>query len=115
MPPERSLAGDWLARATGVEDAALEGIHLRLPGSEATLEIFSYRAPLPAPERAPHRLGFGHIAFAVNDVEAALRAVVENGGARLGEVTTRDVEDAGRLTFTYARDPEGNVLELQRW
>lgn len=43
--PERKLSGDWLDRATGLSGARLEGVHLLLPGFEAsgpTLEIFSY-------------------------------------------------------------------------
>ena len=31
VPPERSYAGAELEAGTGVRDAALEGVHLRLP------------------------------------------------------------------------------------
>ena len=41
--------------------------------------------------------------------------VVENGGKVLGEIVEHPVEDAGLLTFTYAKDPDGNILELQKW
>ncbi|MCA9610129.1 MAG: VOC family protein [Myxococcales bacterium] len=115
VPPARDLSGEWLARGTGVPGAHLRGVHLRLPGSTATLEIFEYS---DAPDRPPppaHERGWGHIAFAVSDVEEALALVLEHGGARLGELVEREVPGAGTVCFVYARDPEGNVIELQRW
>ena len=51
----------------------------------------------------------------VPDVERALAAIVEAGGSALGEVVNVEVPGAGALRVVYARDPEGNVLELQRW
>ncbi|MEZ4379896.1 MAG: VOC family protein [Nannocystaceae bacterium] len=119
VPPPRSQAGDWLSRGTGVADAALEGVHLRLPGSVGagpTLEIYTYAETLErgAPVAA-NRRGFGHLAFAVDDVDAAVAEVLTAGGARVGEVVERDVAGVGRLRFVYVADPEGNLLELQRW
>ena len=32
-----------------------------------------------------------------------------------GEVTRRHVDGVGDLVFVYARDPEGNLIELQSW
>jgi hypothetical protein len=45
-PPERSLSGKWLDRATGLSNAELEGVHLLLPGhgdNGPTLEYFLIR------------------------------------------------------------------------
>ena len=50
VSPERDLSGDWLARGTGVPDAALRWVHLRLPGhgdDGPTLEIYTYRDNAP--------------------------------------------------------------------
>jgi catechol 2,3-dioxygenase-like lactoylglutathione lyase family enzyme len=118
LPPERDLEGDWLAAATGVPGAALRGVHLRLPGHGErgpTLEIFAYREPKPRAAPSPDEPGFGHVAFAVPDVEAALAEVLRAGGSRLGEVTETAIPGAGTICFVYARDPEGNVIELQAW
>ena len=49
------------------------------------------------------------------DVASAREAVLEAGGRAVGEVATVDVPGAGRVTFTYVSDPEGNVIELQTW
>jgi len=59
--------------------------------------------------------GFGHIAFAVENVDEALQAVIAAGGGAVGEVATGQVRGAGLIQLVYARDPEGNIVELQKW
>ncbi len=116
--PKRDLEGTWLERGTGVKNARLRGQHLRLPGCGAegpTLEIFQYQEVVPQDVPVANRAGFGHIAFAVDDVEAAVRAVVGGGGSEHGEVVEQHVAGVGVLVFTYVRDPEGNLIELQSW
>ena len=116
--PVRDQRGAWLDRGIGIEGVGLEGVHLRLPGcgeDGPTLEIYTYTPSLPGAEPSPVRPGYGHIAFRVDDVDATLAAVVASGGSTLGRVSRADVDGVGRLTFVYARDPEGNVLELQNW
>lgn len=118
VPPERDLAGEWLEAATGVAGARLHGAHLRLPGAgpdAPTLEIFEYDDPAPGPAPAVNRPGWGHLAFAVDDVAAMRAAVLDGGGAAVGEVVSLPVPGAGTVTFAYVTDPEGNIVELQRW
>jgi len=118
VPPERDLSGPWLEEAVSVPDVHIRGMHLRLPGygdGGPTLEIFQYSPELPHPVPAANRPGFGHIAFAVGDVEAAREAVLAAGGSDLGKVIHREIPGAGIITFVYMTDPEGNILELQRW
>lgn len=118
VPPERDLSGDWLDDATGLENAHITGVHLRLPGhgdTGPTLEIFSYDALDERDEVLPNTPGFGHIAFLVDDVAAMTEAVLAAGGSAVGEAASRDVPGVGRLEFRYLRDPEGNILEVQTW
>jgi predicted enzyme related to lactoylglutathione lyase len=118
VPPPRDLSGAWLDRGTGVPDAHLTGIHLLLPGhggSGPTLEIYGYSATAPRPPAAANREGITHIAFAVDDVAAAARLVVSHGGGLVGDVASAEVPGVGLLTFVYAADPEGNIIELQAW
>jgi glyoxylase I family protein len=118
VSPERDLSGEWLERGTAVAGARLRGVHLRLPGHGSdgpTLEIFSYAEHTEQPEPVPNRLGYGHLAFAVDDVRATLALIQAHGGRALGEVVRHEIPEAGALTFVYARDPEGNVLEIQSW
>jgi catechol 2,3-dioxygenase-like lactoylglutathione lyase family enzyme len=118
VPPERDLSGRWLEDATGVPGAHIRGIHLRLPGhgdAGPTLEVFQYDPEGEGPVPAANRPGFGHIAFAVDDVKATRRAVLAAGGGELGQVVSVEVAGAGAITFAYLTDPEGNVVEVQRW
>jgi catechol 2,3-dioxygenase-like lactoylglutathione lyase family enzyme len=100
VPPERDYSGPDLAAGTGVPDAALRGVHLRLPGhgpTGPTLEIYQF-ASMPAPLRlAANRPGFQHIAFAVPSV------------------VTLQTADGRYVTWAYVTDPEGNIVELQSW
>lgn len=117
-PPERDLSGAWLDRLTALDSAHLTGMHLTLPGwgdSGPTLEIFSYDQMTSAGKPTVNEPGFGHLAFAVENVEAALETVLRSGGGVVGEVSTTHVAGVGKLTVAYARDPEGNILELQNW
>jgi catechol 2,3-dioxygenase-like lactoylglutathione lyase family enzyme len=118
VPPERNLAGPWLEEATGVSGAQIRGVHLRLPGyGEAgpTLEVFQYNPSQARPQTAVNRPGLGHIAFMVDDVQAAHAAVIAAGGDDLGKIVSIEIPGVGRITFVYVTDPEGNIIELQHW
>lgn len=118
VPPERNYRGPDLERGTGVPGASLSGIHLRLPGYGAdgpTLEIYTYEQVTAAPPAAANRTGWGHIAFAVDDVAQARQAVLNAGGGTVGEVVTLQTADGRRVTWCYVSDPEGNIVELQSW
>jgi len=117
-PPERDMRGEWLDQLTSLHDAHLSGVHLTLPGFEKdgpTLEIFGYDEMVQGREPVVNVPGFGHLAFLVEDVEAALRAVLSAGGGIVGQIISTKVERVGELRVVYARDPEGNILELQHW
>lgn len=114
----RDLRGPWLDRLTGLNDAHIIGEHLLLPGygkDHPTLEIFSYNLldGTIAPEI--NRPGIAHIAFEVDDVEATLEEIISAGGSSVGELVTASYPNGKEAVFVYARDPEGNILELQSW
>jgi len=116
--PERDLSGEWLDRVTSLSAARLRGVHLRLPGyggDGPTLEIFSYDDMPDRQLPMPNEPGFAHLAFAVDDVEKALETVISAGGSSVGEIATTEVGGVGSLQVIYARDPEGNIVEIQKW
>jgi catechol 2,3-dioxygenase-like lactoylglutathione lyase family enzyme len=118
VPPERDYGGPDLARGTGVPNATLQGVHLRLPGHGAdgpTLEIYTYGENVDGGSRLANRAGWGHVAFGVTDVPEAREAALEAGGRAVGEVVTLQTADGRRVTWCYVTDPEGNILELQSW
>jgi len=107
-----------LDRVNGIPNAHLRGVHLRLPGygdDGPTLEIFTYDQLIEGEVPKANECGFAHIAFGVDDVDQALQAVIAAGGGTVGEILTADVKGVGVLRIVYARDPEGNIVELQKW
>ncbi|UCH90251.1 MAG: VOC family protein [Thermoplasmata archaeon] len=118
VPPERHLSGAWLEKGTGVTGAEFSGVHLMLPGqgdNGPTLEIYQYSQNKAKPVPSANREGFAHVAFEVDNVGEALAEVRKHGGGAVGDVTSHEVEGVGILSFVYATDPEGNIIELQSW
>jgi catechol 2,3-dioxygenase-like lactoylglutathione lyase family enzyme len=118
VPPERDIRSAELDAATNLHDAHLTGAHLRLPGlgdGGPTLEIFSYDELAGHPGTRVDRPGWGHVAFQVADVAAAVDAVVAGGGGRVGDIITTRTKDGRQVTWCYTTDPDGNILELQAW
>jgi predicted enzyme related to lactoylglutathione lyase len=118
VPPERDLQGEKLEAGTGLPGAHLRGIHLRLPGygdNGPTLEIFAYDVLEDRPKTAVNQPGLGHIAFSVNDVAVAQRAVLEAGGKAIGEIVITEIATGAKVTWCYVADIEGNIIELQSW
>jgi lactoylglutathione lyase len=117
-PPERNLKGKWVDDLTSLRGAHIRGIHLLLPGYDdngPTLEVFQYSTRKHRKLPQTDQPGYGHIAFAVNDVGQILKRILKNGGDMVGERVSATIEDVGVIDVAYARDPEGNIIELQRW
>jgi lactoylglutathione lyase len=93
-------------------------MHLVLPGYGAggpTFEVFQYSKERTSGTATTNKAGYSHIAFAVQDVAKALEKMERHGGGRVGEVVSAEIEGVGHINFVYARDPEGNIIELQKW
>ena len=118
VPPERDLSGTWVDHLTGLTDCKIRGVHLALPGYDngPTLEIFSYQPEGEQPERKLiHRMGYGHLAFHVDDVQQVLEDLVVHGGRPYRELIRQEYPEVGTLIAVYACDPEGNIIEIQHW
>ncbi|HEY3055417.1 MAG TPA: VOC family protein [Thermoanaerobaculia bacterium] len=118
VPPERDYRSRELDAGTGLRDAHLTGIHLRLPGhgdDGPTLEIFHYDELAPRATKAVNAPGFAHIAFSVDDVASARAEVLRHGGRTIGEIVTLQVATGAKVTWCYVSDPEDNIIELQSW
>ena len=114
----RDLRGPWLDGLTGLPQAHITGEHLLLPGYDAphpTLEIFSYHSLRDSLPPEVNRPGLAHLAFEVDDVETTLATILAAGGGQVGEVVTALYPGNMEAVFVYARDPEGNIIELQSW
>jgi predicted enzyme related to lactoylglutathione lyase len=117
VPPEGELKGEWLDKAVNLEDTHIQGVHLRLPGyvDGPILEVFQYRQMEAAEKPNPNTPGFGHLAFRVPDVEETAKKIVKMGGSYVRELTSVEINGVGSLIFAYMRDPEGNIIEIQRY
>ncbi len=51
----------------------------------------------------------------MDDVEEKRVQIKQFGGADYGELVTIDIAGTGPLTLLYMTDPEGNIVELQKW
>jgi len=117
--PERNLEGAWIERGTGVPGVRIRGVHLRLPGhgdTGPTLEIFRVEGSDHSPPKSVTQPGLMHLCFTVEDVHASLDRILAAGGSRQGEIVTTDpIKGVGVADFVYARDPDGNIVELVAW
>lgn len=120
--PERGFSGDWLGKGTGVPGAEIRRVHLRLPDAGeggAHLELIEYSGTTretspPAADRA----GLRHVAFETGSAEELVRLrdrIIGNGGGDLGEISEKEIDGLGTVTFVYMTDPEGNIIELLNW
>jgi catechol 2,3-dioxygenase-like lactoylglutathione lyase family enzyme len=94
----------------GLPDCAAQAAMLRR--GDSFLELFEFSHPAPAPQaedRPACDHGFTHVCFLVDDV-AAEQARCEALGMRFHSKP----QSTADLTFTYGRDPDGNVIELLR-
>jgi catechol 2,3-dioxygenase-like lactoylglutathione lyase family enzyme len=84
---------------------------LQPPDGSGGIELSRFLTPpgRDGDRRAPaNTLGLRHLAFPVDDVDAAVAAALAHGGELVGEVVR--YEDAWRLC--YVRGPEGVLVEL---
>ncbi|WP_231459940.1 MULTISPECIES: VOC family protein [unclassified Pedobacter] len=118
VPPLRNYQGEWLEKGTGVINANLQGVQLRLPGygdNGPILEIYQYSEIINAERHLANQKGFGHIAFKVEDIAGVLAIALNNGASKIGELSEHHFDNIGVLRFIYIADPDGNIIELLNW
>ena len=104
------VTDDASARLLDVDGLALELVYLERDGFR--LELLSFTEPGStggAEPRPMNAIGFTHLSFRVDDVEALSAAIVEQGGRLLAE---RSVVFDGGNRGLILTDPDGTLLEL---
>ncbi|MDD9905128.1 MAG: VOC family protein [Rhodospirillaceae bacterium] len=101
-----------ISRITGVEGADIEVAYVQGPGHR--LELIQYHAP-EGRERVQSRpcdTGFAHIAFDVDDIDAAIGACASHGVLPIGDPVPIDngPNKGGRVVYT--RDPDDLTIEF---
>lgn len=103
--------GKWLDQVMGLEGIKTKAIMLQTPDGQGIIEVVKYYSPSPITESEKpqaNTLGFVHIAFEVDDVEAIVHHLKQKGGEMVG--TLMNYQDVYKLC--YVRGPEGIILEL---
>ena len=97
---------------TGVDEADVMIAYLCGPGH--TLELIEYLGPPNRSEVRPRPcdVGFAHIAFDVEDIDAILTLSLEHNVFPIGQVTTVDQGPNQGGKAVYLRDPDGITVEL---
>lgn len=109
------ISGEKFANYMGVKGIEAEHVTLSLAHASPRMEVqlLKYRHPDPIldPDIANlHRLGFNHICFAVDDLEAEVRRLTANGVKLRNEIM--EFHDR-KLVFISG--PEGITVELAQW
>ncbi len=106
--------GDWMATHLNVHPrAVMKKLRFLRCGNGSNFEIFEYEAP--DQNRTPPRnsdVGGHHLAFYVDDIDAALVHLRALGVRILGEPTLRTSGPSAGQTWVYFLSPWGMQLEL---
>ena len=51
----------------------------------------------------------------MDDIDGKREQIKSLGGSDYGDLVTIDIAEAGKLSLIYMADPEGNIVELQKW
>jgi len=101
-----------ISRITGVEGADIDVAYIQGPGHR--LELIQYRAPgaRGRVRSLPCDTGFAHIAYDVNDIDAAIAASAPHGVLPIGDPVPidRGPNKGGRVA--YLRDPDDVTIEF---
>lgn len=97
-------------RIVGLEGVHSELVMLQTQDGQRRLELVKFHSPVPegdagAPSNA---LGIRHLAFVVDDVDAAVAGLQARGIELVGEV----VSYGNSYRLCYVRGPEGIIVEL---
>ena len=106
-----TVGGRAVDRIVGLDGVRSEFAFVQTPDCHGRLELIKFHSP-PLEDGDPHAPantpGLRHLAFAVDDIEAALDRLRPHGGQLVGEVV--NYEDM--FLLCYVRGPEGVIVEL---
>jgi catechol 2,3-dioxygenase-like lactoylglutathione lyase family enzyme len=106
-----SAEGDWVDRVVGLEDVRVKTAMVETPDGHGRLELIEFQTPSAQggdPQAPANTRGIRHIAFIVEDIDAAVASARAHGAELVGEVERYG--DIFRLC--YVRGPEGIIVEL---
>ena len=109
------VSGPTMSAYMGIEDWEADHVTLELRGAPTHQEVQLLRFHRPAPRPDPDegdlaRLGFNHVCFAVDDLDAAL-ARLRSAGVRV----RNEVLEFHDRRLVFVRGPGSITVELAEW
>jgi catechol 2,3-dioxygenase-like lactoylglutathione lyase family enzyme len=109
------ISGPTFAAYMGVPGIEADHVTLALAGADPRVEVqlLRYRHPEPLPAANIERLdklGFNHVCFAVDDLDAEVARLRAHGAE-----TRTDVLDFHARKLIFLKGPEGITIELSEW
>ena len=102
--------GGPISQVVGYENSHLRIAKMAAKGEEHFLELIEYVSPSPVERASEERaiIGGCHVAFIVDDIQAAFDRVMANGAIRMNP----PANIAPGRWACYMQDPEGNWIEF---
>jgi catechol 2,3-dioxygenase-like lactoylglutathione lyase family enzyme len=109
------ISGPTMDAYMGV--AGLVADHVTLVAEGVTprteIQLLHYRQPTAIPDpsiRDLHKIGMNHVCFAVDDIDAVVATMRENGYR-----TRNDIMDFHSRKLVFLIGPAGTTIELSQW
>jgi len=109
------ISGERFSVVTGLPSFDAEFVGLSLPGSPTNVELIQYYSPVGGRDAAlskPNQLGFRHIAFAVEDIEAEAERLKAEGVEFQSSIQVWE-KTGKKLVYFYG--PDGIILEFAEY
>jgi catechol 2,3-dioxygenase-like lactoylglutathione lyase family enzyme len=109
------ISGATMAEYMGVKGIEADHVTLVLENAEprAEIQLLCYRQPATLPDphiRDLNKLGFNHVCFAVEDIEAEVAKM-----RAAGFETRNEIMDFHARKLVFLAGPEGITVELSEW
>ena len=109
----REISNQYFRDITGVPDCVVRAAHLAIPRSGHKIELFEYVSPSGQPiDLRPNNPGSSHIAFVVEDLNAAYEELRARGVNFLSPPVAIDAGVNKGGYGVYVLDPDGITMEL---
>ncbi len=109
------ISGEKFEKYMGVDGIEAQHFTMKLAGASPRMEVQLLKYDHPDPIEDPNitnltKLGYNHVCFAVDDIEAEVEKLKAAGVEILN-----DVMDFNDRKLVYFVGPEGITLELAQW
>lgn len=116
------MEGEWIEEIVGLKGVTADVVFIASPDEDPKVELLCYRSPagdsIPANSLA-NTTGLRHIAFRVDDIQAAAKKLQDGGVKFLSEPLAVPAsvmaDNPIRKTLCYFHDPDGVLLEIAEY